>query len=116
MRWTTREIRYLEEHAGDGAKAIAKALGRSVDSVEWQARQCGLSLRRRWQCSRCGMQTFKPLNRRTGWCSSCTKEAKARDYARQVQSLEEEARREERANKERQRLYNRKYVAKKNRN
>ena len=62
------------------------------------------------------MQTFKPLNRRTGWCSSCTKEAKAREYARQVQSIEEEARREERANKERQRLYNRKYVAKKNRN
>ena len=116
MRWTTREIRYLEEHAGEGARAIAKALGRSVDSVKWQAAQCGLSLRRRWQCSRCGMQTFKPLNRRTGWCSSCTKEAKAREYARQVQSLEEEAKREERVNKERQRLYNRKYVAKKNRN
>ena len=116
MNWTTAEIRYLEEHAGDGARAIAEALGRTVDSVKWQARQCGLSLRRRWQCPKCGMQTFKPLNRRSGWCSACTKEERAREYSRQVHSIEEEVRREEKANRERQRLYNRKYVAKKKRN
>lgn len=46
-QWSTHELMYLEEHAGEGAKAIAKALGRSEDSVKWQAQRCGLSLRKR---------------------------------------------------------------------
>ncbi len=53
-QWSTQELKYLEEHAGEGAKAIAKALGRSIDSVKWQAQRCGLSLRKRSQCSHCG--------------------------------------------------------------
>jgi len=53
-QWSTHELMYLEEHAGEGAKAIAKALGRSEDSVKWQAQRCGLSLRKRSQCPNCG--------------------------------------------------------------
>ena len=48
MKWTTREIKYLEDHAEDGAEAIAEALGRSVQSVKAQAKRFGLSLRRAW--------------------------------------------------------------------
>ena len=33
-QWSTRELKYLEEHAGEGARAVAKALGRSTNSVE----------------------------------------------------------------------------------
>lgn len=40
--WSTREIRYLREHAGDGAKEIAKALGRTTEAVKLQARKCGI--------------------------------------------------------------------------
>lgn len=53
-QWSTRELRYLEGHAGDGAKQVAKDLGRSIDSVKHMARKCGLSLRKRRQCPRCG--------------------------------------------------------------
>ena len=53
-QWSTRELRYLEEHAGDGAKQVAKDLGRSIDSVKHMAQKCGLSLRKRRQCPRCG--------------------------------------------------------------
>lgn len=34
MTWTSSEVRYLEEHAGDGAAAIAEALGKSVTAIE----------------------------------------------------------------------------------
>ena len=67
-QWSTRELRYLEGHAGDGAKQVAKDLGRSIDSVKHMARKCGLSLRKRRQCPRCGQWTFRPLNRVNGWC------------------------------------------------
>ena len=116
MRWTTQKLAYLREHAGDGAKAIAEAIGCSVDAVESQAYRCGVSLRRRWRCPKCGMTTFKPLNRVTGWCATCTKESRNEELAEQVRELESEVRREERATRERQRLYSRKYRAKKNRN
>ena len=43
-QWSTREIRYLKEHAGDGAKEIAKALGRTTEAVKLQARKCGICL------------------------------------------------------------------------
>ena len=71
-RWTEEEIAYLQDHAGDGAAAVAMALGRSMDSVIQQARRYGLSLRRRWLCPFCGMPTFTPLNTRTGWCRTCS--------------------------------------------
>lgn len=112
MTWTSSEVRYLEEHAGDGAAAIAEALGKTVRAVEVQASKYGLSLRRRWICPRCGRQTFKPLSSRTGWCVSCTREQRAAEIAEQVRAMEEEVRREDRVNKERQRLYSRKYRAK----
>lgn len=112
MTWTSSEVRYLEEHAGDGAAAIAEALGKTVRAVEVQASKYGLSLRRRWICPRCGRQTFKPLSSRTGWCVSCTREQRAAEIAEQVRAMEEEVRREGRVNKERQRLYSRKYRAK----
>lgn len=113
MTWTSSEVRYLEEHAGDGAAAIAEALGKSVTAVEVQAHRYGLSLRKRWLCPKCGMETFKPLSNRTGWCVSCTREQRAAEIAEQVLAMEEEVRREDKANKERQRLYSRKYRAKK---
>lgn len=112
-QWSTRELRYLEEHAGEGAAAIAKALGRSVDSVEWQARKCGISLRRRRQCSHCGQWTFRPLNRVTGWCIECTKELHMADLAEQAEAMKEEASREIRNNRTRQCFYSAKSRAKK---
>lgn len=113
MTWTSSEVRYLEEHAGDGAVAIAEVLGKSVTAIEVQAHRYGLSLRKRWLCPKCGRETFKPLSNRTGWCVSCTREQRASEIAEQVRAMEEEVRREDKANKERQRLYSRKYRAKK---
>lgn len=113
MKWTTREIKYLEEHAGDGAAAIAAALGRSVRSVESQARRFGLSLRRAWQCPKCGMRVHTPLSPKTGWCVACTRELRNERIAEEVRELQEEVRREERVNRERQRLYSAKHRHKK---
>lgn len=113
LKWTTREIKYLEEHAGDGAEAIAKALGRSVRSVDNQARRYGVSLRKSWVCPKCGMRVSKPLSSRTGWCAACTKENRMERIAEEVRELEEEAKRNERIDRERQRLYSRKSRAKK---
>lgn len=113
MKWTSREIKYLEEHAGDGAKEIAKVLNRTARSVENQARRFGVSLRRSWMCPKCGMRVSKPLSSRTGWCAACTKEKRREFLAEQVRDLEEEVRRNEREDKERQRLYSRKSRAKK---
>ena len=95
------------------AAAIAKALGRSVDSVEWQARKCGISLRKRRQCPHCGQWTFRPLNRINGWCIECTKELHMADLVEQVNAMKEEAIREKRNGRERQRHYSAKSRAKK---
>ncbi len=113
MNWTTEEIRYLEEHQGDGAEAIAEALGRTVISVRVQASRYGIALTPRWRCPRCGMQTRKPLNPVTGWCANCTKEARRDRISEEVRELEEEVSRSEREDRERQRLYSRKHRAKK---
>ena len=112
-QWSTRELRYLEEHSGEGAAAVAKALGRSVDSVEWQARKCGISLRMRWMCPKCGRTTFKPLNRANGWCAECTKEGHVADLREQASAMREEAARAKRNDRERQRCYSAKSRAKK---
>ena len=112
-QWSTRELRYLEEHAGEGAAAIAKALGRSIDSVKHMARKCGLSLRKRHQCPRCGQWTFRPLNRVNGWCIECTKELHMSDLADQASAMKEEASRCKRNDRERQRYYSAKSRAKK---
>lgn len=112
-QWSTRELKYLEEHAGEGAKAIAKDLGRSIDSVKHMARKCGLSLRKRRQCPRCGQWTFRPLNRVNGWCIECTKELHMADLAEQANAMKEEAIREKRNGRQRQRYYSQKSRAKK---
>lgn len=112
-QWSTRELRYLEAHAGDGAKQIAKDLGRSTDSVKWQARKSGISLRRRWMCPNCGCMTFKPLNRVNGWCIECTKELHMSDLKEQANAMKEEASRAKRNDRERQRHYSAKSRAKK---
>ena len=114
--WSTRELRYLESHAGEGAREIAKALGRSTDSVEWQARKCGISLRKRRQCPNCGRWTFKPLNRVNGWCIECTKENHMSDLVEQAEAMKEEASRAARNDRARQRLYSAKSRAKKRKN
>ena len=113
MKWTTRKIKYLEEHAEEGAEAIAEALGCSPHAVEVQASRYGLSLRKAWRCPKCGMAVRKPLSPKTGWCASCTKELRNESIAEEVRELQEEVRREERINRERQRLYSAKHRAKK---
>lgn len=113
MKWTTREIEYLEDHANDGAEAVAANLGRSVESVKAQARRYGVSLRKSWDCPKCGMRVGKPLSSRTGWCAACTKEQSVERIADEVRNLEEEVRRNERIDRERQRLYSRKSRARK---
>ena len=112
-QWSTRELKYLEEHAGEGAASIAKALCRSVRSVEQQAHRCGLSLRKRQQCPRCGRWTFKPLNRVNGWCIECTKELHMSDLKEQADAMRDEASRRERNDRQRQRYYSAKSRAKK---
>nr|WP_314638710.1 hypothetical protein [uncultured Olsenella sp.] len=113
MRWTTGEIRYLEEHAADGAASVARALGRSRTAVERQASRYGLTLRRHWLCPRCGRKVYSPLSARTGWCQACTREQRIAELADEVGDLEREVMREEEAKRERQRLYSRKSRAKK---
>lgn len=44
--WASGEIRYLREHAADGAEAIAAHLGRTVRAVQQQAVRQRVSLRR----------------------------------------------------------------------
>ena len=44
--WTTRELTYMREHAGDGARAIAAALGRTEGAVRRAAHSARISLRR----------------------------------------------------------------------
>lgn len=113
MRWTVREIRYLEAHASDGAAAIARELGRSIESVRHQAYRYGLSLRRSWLCPRCGQRTFNPLSGKTGWCAACTREAQAAAVAAEVAEMEAEKARLRAAGRERQRMYSRKSRLKK---
>ena len=113
MRWTTREIRYLEEHAQDGAESIALALGRSTESVRWQASQYGISLRRKWHCPKCGHWVHKPLNGRTGWCAACSKAQRRERLEQEVAELREEVRREQEEDKKRQALYSQKNRLKK---
>ena len=105
MNWTTDEIRYMEEHAGEGAAAIAEHLNRTVISVKVQASRQGIFLTPRWRCPNCGCLTAKPLNAKTGWCANCTMEARREQIAKEVRELEDEVARRERNEKARQALY-----------
>ena len=105
MNWTTDEIRYMEEHAGEGAASIAEHLNRTVISVKVQASRQGIFLTPRWRCPNCGCLTAKPLNARTGWCANCTMEARREQIAKDVRELEDEVARRERNEQARQALY-----------
>lgn len=105
MNWTTDEIRYMEEHAEEGAASIAEHLNRTVISVQVQASRQGISLVPKWRCSNCGCLTAKPLNAKTGWCANCTMEARREQIAKDVRELEDEVARRERNEKARQALY-----------
>ena len=113
MHWTTHEIRYLEDHAHEGVAAIATALGRSTESVKQQAKQYGISLRKRWHCPKCGHWSYKPLNSRTGWCAPCTKAERRRQLEQEVRDLREEVRRERDEDRRRQAIYSQKNRLKK---
>lgn len=108
MNWTTDDIRYMEEHAGEGAVAIAEHLNRTVISVQVQASRQGVSLVPKWRCPNCGCLSAKPLNAKTGWCANCTMEARREQIAKDVRELEDEVARRERNEKARQALYSKK--------
>ena len=80
----------MEEHAGEGAAAIAEHLNRTVISVKVQASRQGIFLTPRWRCPNCGCLTAKPLNAKTGWCANCTMEARREQIAKDVRELEDE--------------------------
>lgn len=108
-RWSQADEEYLVGHAGDGADAIATALGRSVWSVRCKASEMGVSLVVRYHCPRCGKYTYRPLTKWTGWCRSCSIEESADTAAvknRQIRReiAEEEVRIRE-AEKRRQAIY-----------
>lgn len=108
MRWTSREIAFLEEHAHEGAEAIARSLGRSVTSVQRQASNYGISLKRRWHCPSCGRWIAKPPSRRTGWCSACTKARQREKLEEEARELERQVMREKEENRKRQAIYSKK--------
>lgn len=103
MRWTKKDIEYLESHASDGAEAVAERLGRTVSSVQVMASRLGVSLRPSWLCPNCGRTTFKPLDGKTGWCRACVIDAshdvaaaKNRELRSQIREEEERIKRAER--------------------
>ncbi len=102
-------MRYLSEHAGDGAVPIAEKLGRSVISVQVKASRMGLSLCRRWLCPRCGHYTYSELVKHTGWCLKCSIDESADTAAmknkRIRMEIAEERRRIEESKKRRQAIY-----------
>lgn len=105
MKWTSQKLRYLEEHASDGAEAIAKHLGCSVSAVTNKASLYGISLRKRFWCARCGKVTYLELSPKTGWCKSCTKEANIPELEAQLDDMRKEYERERKLNQKRQSLY-----------
>lgn len=111
--WTAKEVQYMEEHASEGAAAIAQHLHRSVRSVESQARRYGISLRKSWRCPKCGRKVFSPLSAKTGWCSVCTKIRRCNEIEEQIRLMREEQAREQSANRYRQKLYSQKSRLKK---
>lgn len=115
MSWTTKQIRYLDEHAHEGADEIAEALGKTVKAVQWMASKRGVSLRKRYTCPKCGSVRTVPLNAVTGWCRICTKEEHVRQLGQEAELERKEVRREQELDREANRYYNRKYRAKKKR-
>lgn len=108
-RWSSREIKYLQTHANDGADAISQALGRTEQSVKMQAHRYGISLRKFWICPRCGCKTAYPLSAKTGWCRTCCVEESTYKAAAKNEQLKREIEREkklfEAEKRKRQKIY-----------
>lgn len=108
-RWMEHEEAYLRQHAGDGAQAIADALGRTVPSVKTHASRMGVSLYKRWHCPKCGHYTFTPLSKWSGWCRKCSIDESADTAAlknKQIRrEVAEERRRIREAEQRRQAIY-----------
>lgn len=102
-RWKAHEEEYLRNHAGDGAKEIADALGRTVRSVQVHASVMGISLYRRWHCPNCGRWTYRPLTEWSGWCRRCSIEASADTAAIKNREIRKEVEREKAAIREEER-------------
>ena len=96
-RWKAHEESYLQEHAGDGAQAIADALGRSIQSVKSHASRMGVSLCVRWHCPKCGKYTYKPLTKWSGWCRRCSIEESADTAAMKNRKIRREVAEEKEA-------------------
>lgn len=79
--WTDEETRWLSAHRGDGADALARALGRSVLAVKVKASRMGVSLARASGgiCPICGKYEMRPGTRsaRQGMCPVCWELRKA---------------------------------------
>ena len=103
--WTTSDMRYLEQHAHEGATAVAKQLGRTPEAVRIQACRYGISMRARWYCPRCGMWVHRPLSTRTGWCRACTLEVHNARLADEARNMEAELAREAEMERARQAIY-----------
>ena len=108
-RWMDHEEAYLQNHAGDGAQAIADALGRTVPSVKTHASRMGISLYKRWHCPNCGHYTYTPLSKWSGWCRKCSIDESADTAAlknKQIRKeVAEERRRIREAEQRRQAIY-----------
>lgn len=113
MRWTTADIRYLEEHAAEGADAIAEALGCTREAVRQQAKNYGVSLRMRWVCPNCGATVYKPLSARTGWCEVCTRRLRIDQLEDQVRQMQDQQRLMAETERKRQAIYSKKHRIKK---
>jgi hypothetical protein len=108
-RWKPVEESYLQEHAGDGAQAIADALGRSIPAVKTHASRMGVSLVRRWLCPRCGHWSYREPTKWSGWCRRCSIEESADTAAvknREIRrEIAEERRRIDESEHRRQAIY-----------
>lgn len=108
-RWSRTEEEYLREHAGEGAKAVADALGRTVPSVQVKASRMGVTLFKRWHCPRCGRWVYAPLAKWSGWCRKCSIDESADTAAeknrRIRRDIEEERRLAKDAERRRQAIY-----------
>lgn len=109
MRWKQWETDYLTNHAGDGAEAIARKLGRTKRAVEVMASRTGVSLRRSWHCPRCGRDVYTPLSQWSGWCRRCSvnesKDGAAIKNREVRKQIAQERRSVQQAERERQAIY-----------
>ncbi len=95
--WSTSELRYLRQHRGEGAKAIALALGRTEHAVYHMANKHKIRLRGGEPggiCPRCATYRVALHSEagRFGLCVACYEKEKS--AARRQAAAEEDAHRE----------------------